>query len=618
MPARPARTFVGSARCGECHEKQETAWKHDWHKKAFARAVGDAVVGNFRGAHFKGASSEATMHTVAGKPVMQTVGSDAKVGDFSIDWVVGGKRMQDTVHVFPDGRFQLLPVYFHVTGKGEWVDYTEQKQGQLTPQHPFFWTNFRRMASRECMDCHTTGLTVEYAPASHQWTTKFTEPGVACESCHGAGSAHADSLDPNDIFHPAKAKREERTAVCAQCHGPRDPLFPILDAGERYRPGERYEDSYDPVVVLIGADLSGDYFADGRPQTSSFEYQAMLQSKCYRKSDLTCLTCHAAPHADTAANELRKAADKMPPPTGELADVSCKGCHKDIAVKDKDHSHHEKATCVSCHMPPTVSGVLDHFADHAIDVPNLDNTARHGIPNACGVCHEGKPLSELQKSFASWWPSAGTRLRRRARLADAFDREQMAKSKEPLLGVVGVADEAPSLRGAALVLLAQRFASDARREAEPLLGNDSPLLRMKAASALGMSSAHGSRDALAKTLGDKSLPVVQAAAVALTSLGDVRGVEALEKLAADPRWSHLVTVQFSLAIQKMRTKDPAGAIPILEKVLALAPYHVEANVMLADALFRTGRRAEAKARLEEALRFDPEHKGATQRNKSLE
>jgi Flp pilus assembly protein TadD len=204
------------------------------------------------------------------------------------------------------------------------------------------------------------------------------------------------------------------------------------------------------------------------------------------------------------------------------------------------------------------------------------------------------------------------------RLADAFDRDQAPRSKEPLVRVVDDADEAPSLRGAALVLLAQRFAVDARREAEPLLAHESPLLRMKAASALGMSSAHGSRDALAKALGDRSLPVVQSAAVALTSLGDLRGVEALEKLAADPRGSHLVTVQFSLAIQKMRSKDPAGAIPILEKVLTLAPYHVEANVMLADALVRTGRRTEARARLEEALRFDPQHKGALQRLQSLE
>ena len=49
------------------------------------------------------------------------------------------------VHSSPDGRWQVLPVYFHTTGKA-WVDYTEAKQGALTPEHPFYWTNSRRMA----------------------------------------------------------------------------------------------------------------------------------------------------------------------------------------------------------------------------------------------------------------------------------------------------------------------------------------------------------------------------------------------------------------------------------------------------------------------------------------
>ena len=48
----------------------------------------ETVVGDFRGAHFKGASSEATMHLAAGKRVMQTVGADGNVADFSVDWVV--------------------------------------------------------------------------------------------------------------------------------------------------------------------------------------------------------------------------------------------------------------------------------------------------------------------------------------------------------------------------------------------------------------------------------------------------------------------------------------------------------------------------------------------------
>src|SRR6476659_1006895 len=98
------------------------------------------------------------MRTEGARRVMRTAGPTGQVEDFSVDWLIGGKRMQDTVHVFPDGRYQVLPVYYHVTGRGAWVDYTEAKQGALTPSHPFYWTNFRRMANHECLDCHTTGL----------------------------------------------------------------------------------------------------------------------------------------------------------------------------------------------------------------------------------------------------------------------------------------------------------------------------------------------------------------------------------------------------------------------------------------------------------------------------
>ena len=51
--------------------------------------------------------------------------------------MIGGKRMQDAVTVFPDGRWQVLPIYFHVREK-KWVDFTEAKQGALTPEHPFW------------------------------------------------------------------------------------------------------------------------------------------------------------------------------------------------------------------------------------------------------------------------------------------------------------------------------------------------------------------------------------------------------------------------------------------------------------------------------------------------
>ena len=601
-PALPPAEYVGSARCGQCHAEEREAWRHSWHASALARPEGRAVRGDFSGAHYAGTSSEAWMKRRGGAPVMRTRGLDGQPADFAVDWLIGGKRMQDDVTVLPDGRWQVLPVYYHVTGH-EWVDYTEKKQGAIGPDHPFYWANFRRMANHECLDCHTTGLRADYDVSAERWKTTFADAGVACESCHGPGSRHAKSGDAADIFHPGKAPRELALAACGQCHGPRVPLFPLLDADHHFRPGQRYDDVYDPIVVLIADRQSGDFFADGRPASSSFEYQAFLQSACQRRGGATCLSCHTAPHQPHAPGELR-AADP---------DRGCRGCHAVVFAAGRGHSHHRAAAaqrCVACHMPPVVSGVLDSFADHSIDVPSPENTARHGVPSACGVCHAKVPPADLARSLAAWWPDAGKRQARRLRLADAFDDHTAADSARALAQVAADRDEAPTLRGAAAVLLARRFGPTASGAAVPLLDSGDQLLRTKACEAIGASRARGAADAVAARLGDASLRVRLAAALALQALGDGRAEPALARLAASPESEHLLQPHLALGPTLARRGDMAGARRELEWVARLTPYYADALVQLAQVAARQGDRAEARARVDQALRLDAHHSAA--------
>jgi hypothetical protein len=524
--AVPPNPYVGSKTCSDCHDKEYKAWRKSWHARALAPAEAKYVVGNFAGAHFAGTSSEAWMTRAKGKPVMRTHGPDGELADFAVQWVIGGKRMQDDVTVFPDGRWQVLPVYFHVTGKA-WVDYTEAKQGALTPDHPFYWTNFRRTANRECLDCHTTGLFVGYDEAEGRFTTDFADAGVGCEACHGPGAKHAESQEPADIFRPRHAQPEQELAVCGQCHAPRNPLFPLLDAGHRFRPGDRYDDHYQALVVVDGTERSGDYFADGRPKTSSFELTALLQSRCYRAGGATCLTCHDAPHKPHAGavDELR-AADP---------DASCHGCHQEDAAHTR-HKSAEAQRCVSCHMPKVVSGVLDHFADHALDVPAPAVTATHGVPNACNGCHahEQTPPAEMQAALLRLWPDAAKRQARRVRLAEAIDEATAPGSHDALVAVVGDPGEAPILRGAAAVLLAQRFPDDAAGAIAPLLRDADALLRARAASAHG--HAHPPAQVVDRLAvlarSDPALAVKQAAITSLALLGDAARADAAARALA--------------------------------------------------------------------------------------
>lgn len=611
----PAGVYAGSAACGECHEDEHAAWDKSWHSRALSPATSKFVVGNFRNTHFKGDSSEAWMRRDGEKHLMRTRGADGQLAEFPVQWVIGGKRMQDPVTLLPDGRWQVLPVYFHVTGKGEWVDYSETKQGALTPEHPFFWANFRRSAQHACLDCHVTGLDAKYDRATHTWDTRFTDAGVACESCHGPGARHADTQDPKDIVQPAKLSNAQAMAVCAQCHGPRRPLFPILDAAHRFQPGQRYEDHYQPIVLLVGNERSGDYFTDGRPSTSSFEYQALIQSACHLQGGATCLTCHTAPHEPHGANEL-------PKPEKSAAHVSagsatCQQCHEDVFAQGKGHTHHTARAandCLSCHMPPVVSGVLDKFADHTIDVPAPDNTTRHGVPNACNTCHAKDTPAAMSQALTKWWPQAATRQQRRLRLADAFDEKTAAASRPALEAVLADTTEAPSLRGVAAKLLARRFKRDAVAPLRAALkGTTDSLLRADIIEGLETAGLREAVNDLVPLLTDGSLWVRQAAAMTLASIGEPHGTAALQAMASQPETSGLVQPHLMLGQLAVRRKDAMTATREFERALDLQPYNADVLVRLADLYVFLRQPQRARERLEEALRFDPQSRAAKQR-----
>jgi cytochrome c552/HEAT repeat protein/cytochrome c554/c'-like protein len=606
LPSREA--YAGSAACKECHEKNYLRWTRDWHARALNEAAPRYVAGRFDRAHFQGKSTEAWMDRRGGRYVMRTRDREGRLADYDVSWVIGGKRMQDTVTVFGDGRWQVLPVYFHITGGGAWVDYNEAKQGSITPDHPYFWTNFRRTVNKECLDCHATGIDVRYDRASRHWSTTFADPGVSCEACHGPGARHARTKDAGDIVQPGDVDDEIGLAICGSCHGPREPVFPMLDAKNRFRPGQHYDDRYESLVIVDGRERSGEYFADGRPSSSSFEYQALLQSRCHLAGGATCLTCHTAPHEVHVANEIEGGVD-----------ASCRKCHARVAAQGEAHTHHRSpqgASCVGCHMPHVVSGVLDKFADHTIDVPNAQNTIRHGVPNACGVCHESKSADVIAGEIARLWPDAAARQRRRSQLADAIDEATAAQSLPALTALVRDRNEAPILRGALALLLAQRFPHDAAAILVPLLGDKSALVRAKLIEALGFADAPAQVDAVAHYVDDPALPVRQNAALLLASAHDPRGEAALAKLAADPATSGLFRPHVMLSVAAANRGDLDTATREIDTALALAPYVADALVFRADIDARRGDLAAAREHLQEALRFNPSHRGALGRMKS--
>jgi len=151
---------------------------------------------------------------------------------------------------------------------------------------------------------------------------------------------------------------------------------------------------------------------------------------------------------------------------------------------------------------------------------------------------------------------------------------------------------------------------------EPLLSDRDALVRAKTIDALGYANAHGSADAVARLLNDSSLQVRQSAALFLASARDPRGEPALAKLANDPATRALFRPHVMLSVAAGNRGDYETATREIDTALTLAPYAADALVFRADLDARRGNLPAARTELQEALRFNPSHRGALARMKA--
>src|SRR5580698_5380669 len=82
------------------------------------------------------------------------------------------------------------------------------------PQAPTY------VGSEMCGTCHEDiGKALLKSPhGAVEKGDKHGFTGKACESCHGPGSKHAETLSAADIRNPAKISAAETDRVCLTCH----------------------------------------------------------------------------------------------------------------------------------------------------------------------------------------------------------------------------------------------------------------------------------------------------------------------------------------------------------------------------------------------------------------
>ena len=298
-----------------------------------------------------------------------------------------------------------------------------------------------------CIACHAVAGQPRHDLATDTFDTRAAELGIACEACHGPGSAHVErhrdpiarygqraskAPDPT-IVHPARLAPERSAAVCGQCHAY---AFPRDEAGfwtDGYSRSFRAGDALSPSRTLIASDVMAGkrgapvidapatalFWPDGNVRVGGREYNGLVASPCFQRGEgdrkMTCSSCHAM-HAGDPAGQI--APDRA-------GDRGCTGCHSVPA----EHSHHPAASagsaCVGCHMPKTSYALLSAVRSHRIESPDVATTLASGRPNACNLCHLDRTLAWTARWLSEWYgaPTAdidAARARNAAALQDGI------------------------------------------------------------------------------------------------------------------------------------------------------------------------------------------------------
>jgi predicted CXXCH cytochrome family protein len=507
-------SYVGAQSCRPCHAAEFAIWSGSRHSKMVQPATTLSVRGNFsltrvtlRGESYLLRSENGTFYItesyLTGRPQ-----------EHRIDYTLGNRRIQHYLTTLADGRVIVLPPSWDIQRHG-WFHNLDIADPEFEPGVQV------QVWNKQCYSCHVSQEEKHFTADTLEYRTTWLNFGTNCERCHGPGSDHVAhyrvarrSPGPQrDIVLQTRLDAERNTMVCAQCHSFRD----IYVSG--YTAGSDYYDYFLPVMpYALPHDDDPAYWADGRTRRFSNDALGLWQSPCFLKGRVTCVDCHAQPHA----TEIERNPQLRPD-----ANALCTRCHESIGHKLEVHTHHAArstgSSCVECHMPRTVFSIKTEIRDHSMSIPAPENTIRHRIPNACNQCHRDRDAGWALARMNQWYPSASRR--KAIRRADSFALADAGDSSAVpgLLQILADSDEGQFLRANAAGYLS-RFPSEpgVGEALQHALSDQQPLVR-----AIAVRCARPSWSAdpsavtalLERALADPVAIVRMGAAVSLVAMG---------------------------------------------------------------------------------------------------
>lgn len=369
---RPTDT-IGSDACMECHPKQADAFKQTTHAQSMRRIQREELP---LGGDFVDSESRRFYEAE-----MTDDGMQHRESIFGADGELIARNSIDLVYEIGSG------AHAHTyLGKrdGYWIEspltwYEQANQWGLSPGFDGEDSAmFDRAITTTCVFCHAGEVQADKVQSSQ---FSITHASIGCERCHGSGAQHvADqrsdqnlSLSELNIVHPGKIARENREAICSQCH-----LQGIVSSSSSdfdrwdFQPGE-----------LLSEHVTEFQLDEGEESFRIVGHTEQLhQSECYLQTEvLSCVTCH------------------HPHPVSDQAVVYrdlCIGCHASSSSCDVPLSvriETQQDQCQTCHMPKRPTDVT-HAAlhDHRIAVHDESYLlAELSIPESDSVPKSKKP-----------------------------------------------------------------------------------------------------------------------------------------------------------------------------------------------------------------------------------
>jgi hypothetical protein len=438
--------YRSSSACQSCHPYQYATWHRSYHRSMTQRVSKDSVIGDFDDVRISFGDQRFELFRRDGEfvgqvdsPNPQDPKGPVRRHRMELKQTTGSHHMQ--IYWYPTGNGRSLAAFplIYLRDQARWIP----RQAAFIAPPDLVMDDFGNW-NGVCIECHTTRARPRIRDSRRRRSdSHVAELGIACESCHGPGGTHIDAngspvrryrqyfsgeSDPT-IVNPAELPHVRSAQVCGQCHSVKtvfssEHFEDWKQNGSSFRPGEDLDDSVsivsnanrdEPSVRNLEEQnpdfLRSMFWGGGIVRVSGREYNGLIESPCFQRGEMSCVSCHSLHKARDDTRSLDEWADDQLGPRMDTNEA-CLQCHPDFSDTEAlaRHTHHPLESggseCQNCHMPHTTYGLLKAIRSHQVDSPSVGTDIDHGRPNACNLCHLDRPLVWTAQHLEQWYDMA--------------------------------------------------------------------------------------------------------------------------------------------------------------------------------------------------------------------